>query len=117
MTEFYFSFLIFFFFAFCFFCFVIKSTPVQSVYLLWLFALGLVFVYSVFYPVLSEGSQSSTGHALMHVCVCCYQFPLSVQWRVRLRWSRWSPGLQLCAKGSLSALGAKWAAVHSQSYS
>lgn len=38
-------------------------------YLLWLFALGLVFVYSVFCPVLSEGSQSCTGHVLMHVCV------------------------------------------------
>ncbi len=56
--------------AFSFFCCVIKSTSVQPVYLLRLFALGLVFVYTVFYPVPSKGSLS----CIVRVCVlaCVY---------------------------------------------
>lgn len=99
-----------FFFSFCT---VIKNTPVQSVCLLWLFALGLLFVYSVFYPVLSEGSDMHWAWG----CACCHDLFPCVQWRVRLSWSQWSHGLQLCAKESQPALSAKWAEVYQYLYS
>lgn len=94
---------------------VIRSSSVQPVCLLRLFALGLLFVDTVFHPVLSKGSQSRSTCTCSCICVCCCQSFLCVQWLARLLSSQWSPGLPPCAKGSQPASGAKWAAVHSQS--
>lgn len=118
MTEFYFSFLIFFFFSLLLFllCHQKHSCSICVFALVVCFGVGVCLLCILPSPVwrFTEFHWTCVNAC---VCVVINSLCLSVQWRVRLRWSRWSPGLQLCAKGSLSALGAKWAAVHSQSYS